>query len=171
MNLRKVEDIMIVINFKEGYAYIPLKNTGYGYYVYMLTDITNNMRYINTYTGYPNKEDIYEEITEKPIYEAILKKGLNMFKLEILCKASDDLYLHEIVKIYINRYLICGLYNENYYNNDNSIICIETRRRFDNPNQAGNAYNIDGSAIRKVLKGQRKSAGGYTWKYYRDYLR
>lgn len=143
---------------------------GYGHYIYMVTNRLNNMRYIGTHTGY----SIDIVIDNKRVIRDISNWGIKNFKLEILNKSSDDLYLHEIVKIYIKRYLICGLYNEGYYMRgvtESTVICIETGNTYDNPAQAGKHIGIDPSNIRRALKGQRKTAGGYTWKYYKDYLR
>ena len=40
---------------------------------------------------------------------------------------------------------------------------------FENAKIAGDINNIDSSSILKVCKNQRKSAGGYKWKYEEGY--
>lgn len=39
---------------------------------------------------------------------------------------------------------------------------------YDNPKEAGESVGMDASAIRRVLRGDHKSAGGYGWKWQRD---
>lgn len=47
------------------------------------------------------------------------------------------------------------------------ILCVDTNEIFDSITDASNKYNIDGSSISKCCRGLRKTAGGFTWKYYR----
>lgn len=46
---------------------------------------------------------------------------------------------------------------------DDSVIAV-----YDNTKEAGESVEMDASAIRRVLRGDRKTAGGYGWKWYRD---
>lgn len=52
-------------------------------------------------------------------------------------------------------------------NNKNSkpIICVETEEYFSSQGEAGRAKGIDSSGINKVLKGSKKTAAGYHWRY------
>lgn len=52
--------------------------------------------------------------------------------------------------------------------NRKKIICIELNRVFDSIAEAGRELNIGSQNICKVLKGERKTAGGYHWKYVPD---
>lgn len=58
-----------------------------------------------------------------------------------------------------------------YKNNINSInirtpiICVETNILYNSQYEASKKMNISGSSIYGVLKGKRKTAGGYTFKY------
>ena len=46
-----------------------------------------------------------------------------------------------------------------------AVICIETGERFDSGKAAGEAKGISRGSIAYVVKGKRKTAGGYHWKY------
>jgi group I intron endonuclease len=47
----------------------------------------------------------------------------------------------------------------------NKVICIETSIVYDSTKDAGRLNNIDSSSIAKVCRGERKTAGGYHWRY------
>jgi len=48
----------------------------------------------------------------------------------------------------------------------NPVICVELNKVFDNSVEAGKALFLDGSAILKVCRGERKICGGYHWEFY-----
>lgn len=48
----------------------------------------------------------------------------------------------------------------------NPVICVELNKVFDNSVEAGKALSLDGSAILKVCRGERKVCGGYHWEFY-----
>jgi group I intron endonuclease len=45
------------------------------------------------------------------------------------------------------------------------VICLETSAVYNGTKEAGRLNNIDHSAIAKVCRGERKTAGGYHWQY------
>lgn len=45
------------------------------------------------------------------------------------------------------------------------VVCIETGEIFGSQGEAGRAKNCDDSTINKVIRGVKKSAGGYHWRY------
>lgn len=47
----------------------------------------------------------------------------------------------------------------------NKVICIETSVIYNGTKEAGRLNNIDPSCISKVCRGERKTAGGYHWRY------
>lgn len=47
----------------------------------------------------------------------------------------------------------------------NKVICIETSVAYNGTKEAGRANNIDPSCISKVCRGERKTAGGFHWRY------
>lgn len=47
----------------------------------------------------------------------------------------------------------------------NKVICIETSVVYNGTKEAGRANNIDPSCISKVCRGERKTAGGFHWRY------
>lgn len=47
----------------------------------------------------------------------------------------------------------------------NKVICIETSVIYNGTKEAGRANNIDPSCISKVCRGERKTAGGFHWRY------
>lgn len=47
--------------------------------------------------------------------------------------------------------------------NSKQIRCIETNQIFISAKEAEDKLNIDASSIRKVCRGERKTAGGYHW--------
>ena len=49
--------------------------------------------------------------------------------------------------------------------NRNAVYCIELDKTFDDATEAGKALNIDGSCILKCCRGERKTCGGYHWKF------
>ena len=52
--------------------------------------------------------------------------------------------------------------------NRKKIICVELNRVFDSIAEAGRELNIGSQNICKVLKGERKTSGGFHWKYYEE---
>ena len=48
------------------------------------------------------------------------------------------------------------------------IQCIETQENFDSLTAASKAYGIPCGNISKVLKGERKTAGGYHWSLIKE---
>lgn len=64
-------------------------------------------------------------------------------------------------KIYNNDY---GTRNQRIaLSNSKTVKCIELNKIYISATEAGRQLNIDPSSIRKVCKGQRKTAGGYHW--------
>ena len=49
--------------------------------------------------------------------------------------------------------------------NRNTVFCIELERTFEDATEAGKELNLDGSAILKCCRGERKTCGGYHWKF------
>ena len=49
--------------------------------------------------------------------------------------------------------------------NRNLVLCIELNKIFDDATSAGSILGIDGSAILKCCRGERKTCGGYHWKF------
>lgn len=49
------------------------------------------------------------------------------------------------------------------------VICIETTKVYGSISEAAVAVNIHYSGIAKVCAGKQQYAGGYTWKYLKDY--
>lgn len=49
-----------------------------------------------------------------------------------------------------------------------TVICIETGIEYDNATAAGRALGINNSHISAVCRGERKTAGGFHWKFGRD---
>ena len=47
----------------------------------------------------------------------------------------------------------------------NKVICIETSVVYNGTKEAGKLNNIDPSCIAKVCRGERKTAGGFHWRY------
>ena len=47
----------------------------------------------------------------------------------------------------------------------NKVICIETYVVYNGTKEAGRVNNIDPSCISKVCRGERKTAGGFHWRY------
>ena len=66
-----------------------------------------------------------------------------------------------------------GKYNSNYgtgkirsgIKQGKKIICIDTGQEFDRIREAARVYGICHNNIVECLKGKRKTAGGYKWKY------
>ena len=49
--------------------------------------------------------------------------------------------------------------------NCSNVYCIDLERTFDDATTAGNTLNLDSSAILKCCRGERKTCGGYRWKF------
>ena len=49
--------------------------------------------------------------------------------------------------------------------NRNPVYCVELDQVFDDATDAGKALSIDGSAILKCCRGERKTCGGYHWNF------
>lgn len=49
--------------------------------------------------------------------------------------------------------------------NTTNVFCVELNKIFDDATTAGNELNLDGSAILKVCKHERKTCGGYHWEF------
>lgn len=49
--------------------------------------------------------------------------------------------------------------------NRTNVLCIELNKRFNDAATAGKELSLDGSGILKVCKGERKTCGGYHWKF------
>lgn len=47
----------------------------------------------------------------------------------------------------------------------NKVICVETSKVYNGTKEAGKLNNIDPSCISKVCRGERKTAGGFHWRY------
>lgn len=47
----------------------------------------------------------------------------------------------------------------------NKVICIETSIAYNGTKEAGRLNNIESSCISKVCRGERKTAGGFHWRY------
>ena len=47
----------------------------------------------------------------------------------------------------------------------NKVICVETLITYNSTKEAGRLNNIDPSCISKVCRGERKTAGGFHWRY------
>lgn len=60
----------------------------------------------------------------------------------------------------------CSVGYNNIYSKGKPIICVELNRVFDCSQSAMRELGINGSDIRKCCKGQKKTVGGYHWRYY-----
>ena len=49
--------------------------------------------------------------------------------------------------------------------NTTPVLCIELNKRFKDATEAGKELRIDSSAILKVCRGERKTCGGYHWRF------
>lgn len=49
--------------------------------------------------------------------------------------------------------------------NRNMVYCIESNTTFNDATEAGKVLNLDGSAILKCCRGERKTCGGFHWKF------
>lgn len=49
--------------------------------------------------------------------------------------------------------------------NRNTVYCIELKTTFKDATEAGKTLNIDGGAILKCCRGERKTCGGYHWEF------
>ena len=49
-----------------------------------------------------------------------------------------------------------------------NVLCIELNKIFNDATTAGKELSLDGSGILKVCKGERKTCGGYRWKFIND---
>lgn len=49
--------------------------------------------------------------------------------------------------------------------NTTPVLCIELNKKFDDATAAGKELSLDGSAILKVCKKERKTCGGYHWEF------
>ena len=58
-------------------------------------------------------------------------------------------------------------YNVNY-SQAKKVQCIEINEVFDSITKAAKAVDVDRGNISRCCKGQRKTAGGYHWKYYEE---
>lgn len=47
----------------------------------------------------------------------------------------------------------------------NKVICVETNMIYNGTKEAGRLNNLDPSSISKVCRGERKTCGGYHWRY------
>ena len=57
---------------------------------------------------------------------------------------------------------VCNIPLEIHYK---KVLCIENNEVFPSISAASKKYNIQASNIGRVCRGERKKAGGYTWKY------
>lgn len=55
--------------------------------------------------------------------------------------------------------------------NKKRYICIETKEVYNSEEEAANSVNINVSGISSVCKGKQKTAGGYHWAYYDEYIK
>ena len=69
----------------------------------------------------------------------------------------------------VNNLEWCSTIYNNIYSKGKAVYCIELDLTFDCSQTAMKELHIDGSDIRKVCKGQKKTAGGYTWRYVNEY--
>ena len=53
---------------------------------------------------------------------------------------------------------------------DKRVICLETGETFDNATEASKRFNIRAYYIGLCCRGKQKTAGGFHWAYYNDYL-
>lgn len=54
---------------------------------------------------------------------------------------------------------------------DDMVICLETKKVYDDNKSASVDTGANASSIKRNCNGSAKSAGGFTWKYYKDYLK
>lgn len=54
---------------------------------------------------------------------------------------------------------------QSWRRNTTPVFCIELNKQFNDATEAGNELSIDGSAILKVCRGERKTCGGYHWEF------
>lgn len=52
--------------------------------------------------------------------------------------------------------------------NTTPVFCIELNKEFKDSRDAGKQLSIDGTAILKVCRGERKTCGGYHWKFIKS---
>lgn len=60
---------------------------------------------------------------------------------------------------------------QNYKNKSIKIYCLELNVIFESMSDVQRRLNIDSSSIRRCCNGRQKTAGGYHWMYYEDYLK
>ena len=53
----------------------------------------------------------------------------------------------------------------NLPNKEKPVLCVELNKEFNSMQEASRVLGIPQSSISKVCRGERKLAGGYTWKY------
>jgi hypothetical protein len=83
-------------------------------------------------------------------------------------KGKKDIYdANTINKMSKNRKGQC-MHNTNA---NIKIICVDTNEIFDSAMQAQQKYNVQVTNISAVCKGKRKTACGYRWMYYEDYIK
>lgn len=140
--------------------------------IYMITNRYNNKRLIGIADNTPLCDiKITDPILLKDIdhlYNRIGLAYIHYIKIEVLAIIYEDRFIDDILRVYKNQYAICGLY-DNSDITEYTVYCIDTNKRYDTAAQAAKETGIDRGTIRKACRGERKTAGGHRWAYYRDY--
>lgn len=140
------------------------------YYIDLYKTLNRSNGYNLTSGGSLNKE--YSDETRQKIRQALIGHEVSM---EARLKISKN---HAYIK---------GKFNPNYGNklsdeakqrisnankgrisqrrNRCNVYCVELDKIFDDATEAGKALKIDSSAILKCCRGERKTCGGYHWKF------
>lgn len=144
------------------------------YCVYIHTNKANNKRYIGMTSlqpkerwqggsGYSTQERFWKDIQEygwDGFLHEVIYDGLS--KEEAQIKESELIILYKT-------YLAESGYNKYQgkakLKSKRKILCIELDKAYKSTVQASKDLHIDSSSIAKCCRGERKTAGGYHWKY------
>lgn len=155
------------------------------HYVYEITDVANNKKYIGKRTckcsiekdPYLGRGKIISDLKKKYPRNNFIKKVIEV------CNSEEHAYQREKYWIeYFN-----AVKDSNYYNlipggndyfeqNSKKVICLTTKEFFNSAKEAARKYSIDSSHIIKVCKGKRTFTGRHPitnkcmkWKYYENH--
>ena len=149
------------------------------------SDIYKEKQALNTHQRW--EDGNYDEIHCKKVI--CLETGI-IYKSITEASELTNIYRCDIGKCCLSKMRTAGGYHWQYYSNDfnieenriklineigsgrgKKIICIETNKVYNSIKEATIDVGVDNSSIIKVIKGKRKTAGGFHWMYYEDYLK